>query len=124
MAGRPDRPRGRPACMTLAARMNILAPGSTIGIIGGGQLGRMLAIAAAQLGYRSHIYSPELSGPAADVAPRWTRGAYDDRAALSVLPADIDVATYEFENVDADPLEALGGLVPLHPPLNALRVAQ
>jgi 5-(carboxyamino)imidazole ribonucleotide synthase len=104
--------------------MKILAPGSTIGIIGGGQLGRMLAIAAAQLGYRSHIYSPEFSGPAADVAPRWTQGAYDDRAALSAFAADIDVATYEFENVDADPLETLAALVPLHPPLKALRVAQ
>jgi 5-(carboxyamino)imidazole ribonucleotide synthase len=104
--------------------MKILAPGSTIGIIGGGQLGRMLAIAAAQLGYRSHIYSPEPSGPAADVAPRWTQGAYDDREALKAFAADIDVATYEFENVDADPLETLAALVPLHPPLNALRIAQ
>ena len=100
--------------------MKILAPGSTIGIIGGGQLGRMLAIAAAQLGYRSHIYSPEASGPAADVAPRWTQGRYDDRQALAAFAADIDVATYEFENVDADPLETLAALVPLHPPLHAL----
>jgi 5-(carboxyamino)imidazole ribonucleotide synthase len=104
--------------------LKILAPGSTIGIIGGGQLGRMLAIAAAQLGYRSHIYSPDASGPAADVAPRWIQGAYDDRAALSAFAADIDVATYEFENVDAGPLEALAALVPLHPPLKALRIAQ
>lgn len=104
--------------------LKILAPGSTIGIIGGGQLGRMLAIAAAQLGYRSHIYSPEVSGPAADVAPRWTQGAYDDRAALEAFAAEIDVATYEFENIEADPLEALAALVPLHPPLKALRIAQ
>ncbi|WP_293883325.1 5-(carboxyamino)imidazole ribonucleotide synthase [Sphingomonas sp.] len=104
--------------------MKILAPGSTIGIIGGGQLGRMLAIAAAQLGYRSHIYSPELSGPAADVAPRWTQGAYDDVVALAAFAAEIHVATYEFENVDADPLEALAARVPLHPPLAALRIAQ
>jgi 5-(carboxyamino)imidazole ribonucleotide synthase len=104
--------------------MKILAPGSTIGIIGGGQLGRMLAIAAAQLGYRSHIYSPEPSGPAADVSPRWTQAGYDDRAALAAFAADIDVATYEFENIDAGPLEALAALVPLHPPLAALRIAQ
>ncbi|CAN5357001.1 5-(carboxyamino)imidazole ribonucleotide synthase [soil metagenome] len=104
--------------------MKILAPGSTVGIIGGGQLGRMLAMAAAQLGYRSHIYSPEISGPAADVSPRWTQGEYGDRAALAAFAADIDVATYEFENVDADPLETLAALVPLHPPLKALRIAQ
>jgi 5-(carboxyamino)imidazole ribonucleotide synthase len=104
--------------------MKIFAPGSTIGIIGGGQLGRMLAIAAAQLGYRSHIYSPEPSGPAADVSPLWTQGEYDDRAALEAFAANIHVATYEFENVDADPLEVLAGLVPLHPPLAALRIAQ
>lgn len=104
--------------------MKIFAPGSTIGIIGGGQLGRMLAIAAAQLGYRSHIYSPEVSGPAADVAPRWTQGRYDDRVALTAFAGDVDVVTYEFENVDADPLEVIAALVPLHPPLHALRIAQ
>ena len=55
--------------------MTTIPPGSTIGILGGGQLGRMIAIAAAQLGYRTHIYAPEGSGPAADVSPRWTKGA-------------------------------------------------
>ena len=55
--------------------MTTIAPGSTIGILGGGQLGRMIAVAAAQLGYRSHIFAPEESGPAADVSPNWTRGA-------------------------------------------------
>jgi hypothetical protein len=56
----------------------IIAPGATIGIVGGGQLGRMLAVAAAQLGYRTHIFSPEASGPATEVAAAWTRGQYDD----------------------------------------------
>ncbi|MBA3896309.1 MAG: 5-(carboxyamino)imidazole ribonucleotide synthase [Sphingomonadaceae bacterium] len=102
--------------------MKVVPPGSTIGIIGGGQLGRMLSMAAAQLGYRCHIYSPEASGPAADVSARWVQGLYDDREALAAFGAGVDVATYEFENVDADPLEAIGA--PLHPPLNALRIAQ
>ena len=62
--------------------MTTIAPGATIGILGGGQLGRMIAMAAAQLGYRTHIYAPEESGPAADVSPSWTQGAYEDAAAL------------------------------------------
>ena len=74
-------------------------PGSTIGIIGGGQLGRMLAAAAAQLGYRSHIYAPEASGPAADVSARWVQGAYDDYPALEAFTEDVDALTYEFENI-------------------------
>jgi 5-(carboxyamino)imidazole ribonucleotide synthase len=74
-------------------------PGSTIGIIGGGQLGRMLAVAAAQLGYRTHIYAPERSGPAADVSARWVQGEYDDGRALDAFAADVDAITYEFENI-------------------------
>ncbi len=104
--------------------MIVSAPGSTIGIIGGGQLGRMLAVAAAQLGYRCHVYSPEASGPASEVAAAWTQGDYADRAKLAAFAASVDVATYEFENIDADPLEALAGAVPLFPPLAALRIAQ
>ena len=74
-------------------------PGSTIGIIGGGQLGRMLAVAAAQLGYRTHIYAPEASGPAADVSARWVQGAYDDYPALEAFTDGVDALTYEFENI-------------------------
>jgi 5-(carboxyamino)imidazole ribonucleotide synthase len=74
-------------------------PGSTIGIIGGGQLGRMLAVAAAQLGYRIHIYAPEASGPAADVSARWVQGAYDDYPALEAFTDGVDAVTYEFENI-------------------------
>lgn len=102
----------------------MLPPGSTIGILGGGQLARMLCVAAAQLGYRTHIYAPEPSGPASDVSARWTRGDYGDRARLGEWAATLDVATYEFENVDAEPLAAVEAAVPLHPPLVALRVAQ
>jgi len=104
--------------------MRTIPPGATIGILGGGQLGRMLASAAAQLGYRCHIYAPEASGPAADVAPLWTRGGYDDVAALARFATAVDVVTYEFENVDAGPLEAIAALVPVAPSLKALRIAQ
>ena len=98
-----------------------ITPGSTIGILGGGQLGRMLAIAAANLGYRTHIYAPGMSGPASEVAARWTHGAYDDKAAVAAFAAQVDVVTYEFENVD---VAALAGLRGLHPSCRALEIAQ
>ena len=99
-------------------------PGSTIGIIGGGQLGRMLAMAAAQLGYKCHIYAPDEAPPAAEVAVRFTRGDFGDEAALARFAASVDVATYEFENIAAGPLSALAGQVPLFPPRRALEIAQ
>jgi len=103
--------------------MNALPPGTTIGIIGSGQLGRMLAVAAAQLGYRAHIYAPE-TGPANDVASAFTCGAYDDAEALAAFADNVDVVTYEFENIHADPLERLAARVPVRPSLDALRIAQ
>ena len=84
-----------------------LSPGSTIGIVGGGQLGRMLALAAAQLGYRCHVYAPDETPPAAEVTGRFTRGAFDDEAALARFGAEVDVATYEFENVPAASVKAI-----------------
>ncbi len=81
-------------------------------------------MAAAKLGYRCHVYSPESSGPASEVSATWTRGDYDDRTKLAAFAATIDVATYEFENIDADPLGSIAAVVPLWPPLAALRVAQ
>ncbi len=104
--------------------MTAIPPGSTIGIIGGGQLGRMLSMAAAQLGYRSHIYAPEASGPAADVSARWVQGAYDDQAALTAFARDVSVVTFEFENVEPGPLEALARVVPMHPSPKALATGQ
>jgi 5-(carboxyamino)imidazole ribonucleotide synthase len=104
--------------------MKTLAPGSTIGIIGGGQLGRMLALAAAPLGYRVHILDPDPNCCARDVSAAFTQGDYDDRLALAAFAGAVDVATYEFENIDADPLEEIAGRVSLFPPLNALRTAQ
>ena len=104
--------------------MTTIGPGSTIGILGGGQLGRMIAIAAAQLGYRTHIYAPEESGPAADVSRCWTRGAYEDAAALAAFADSVDVVTYEFENIDPSAVEVLSTHGLVRPGAQALRVAQ
>jgi 5-(carboxyamino)imidazole ribonucleotide synthase len=103
--------------------MSVLPPGATIGILGAGQLGRMLAIAAAQLGYRTHVLAPE-TGPANDVSPAFTRAAYDDPIALAAFAASVDVVTYEFENIPADPIEALAERFAVHPSPKALRIAQ
>lgn len=104
--------------------MTTIAPGATIGIFGGGQLGRMIAIAAAQLGYRTHIYAPEASGPAADVSASWTRGEYADVEALAAFATSVDVVTYEFENIDPAAVEVLATHGLVRPGAQALRVAQ
>ena len=100
----------------------IVEPGATIGIVGGGQLGRMLGIAAAQLGYRTHIFDPHEHPCAADVAAAHTRAAFDDLAALKRFAAAVDVATYEFENLPVEPLATLGDK--LRPGTRSLAVAQ
>jgi 5-(carboxyamino)imidazole ribonucleotide synthase len=102
----------------------ILSPGATIGILGGGQLGRMLAIAAAQLGYRSHIYAPEASGPATEVAAEWTQAGYEDVAALETFARSVGVVTYEFENVPPAALDRLRPLVPIRPGIRSLEVSR
>lgn len=104
--------------------MRTIPPGSTVGIIGGGQLGRMLALAAAQLGYRVHIVDPDPECCAGDVAAALTVADYGDRAALATFADAVDVATYEFENVEVGPLEEVEARVPIFPPLSALRIAQ
>lgn len=104
--------------------MTALPTGSTIGILGGGQLGRMLAIAAAQLGYRCHIYAPAGDNVACDVAAEATIAAYDDLEALKIFAHACDVVTFEFENVPVAPLRAIAAITPIHPPLQALEVAQ
>ncbi|RWP16957.1 MAG: 5-(carboxyamino)imidazole ribonucleotide synthase [Mesorhizobium sp.] len=101
-----------------------LAAGSTIGIIGGGQLGRMLAMAAAGLGYRTVVLEPQPDCPAAQVANRQITAAYDDTAALAELAAVSAVVTYEFENVPVMAASALAVTVPVYPPARALEVAQ
>lgn len=101
----------------------MLKPGSTIGILGGGQLGRMLAVAAAQLGYRVHIFAPEEHSVAAEVAHGHTRAAFDDEKALKAFCAQCDVITFEFENVPVAPLAALDQ-AKLAPVPQALAMAQ
>jgi 5-(carboxyamino)imidazole ribonucleotide synthase len=98
--------------------------GGVIGILGGGQLGRMLALAAARLGLRTHIYCPDPASPAFDVTPRRSVAAYDDAEALRAFAAAVDVITYEFENVPAATAELLAPLKPLRPGARALAVAQ
>lgn len=102
----------------------MIAPGSTIGILGGGQLGRMLALAAANMGYRVHVFAPEAELPAGDVAAQVTRAAYDDIAALDAFAAVVDVVTYEFENVPGATVERLAARVPVRPGARALDIAQ
>lgn len=97
-------------------------PGSTIGILGGGQLGRMLSVAASQLGYKCHIFDPHEHPCAADVAARFTRAAFDDEDALRRFAQQCDVVTYEFENLPVEPLRVIGDL--LRPGLRSLAVAQ
>jgi 5-(carboxyamino)imidazole ribonucleotide synthase len=102
----------------------VLAPGSTIGILGGGQLGRMLALAAAPLGLKCHIYCPDPQSPAFEVAAARTIAAYDDEGALDRFAASVDAVTYEFENIDLAAVERLAKAVPVRPGARALAVAQ
>lgn len=99
-----------------------LSPGSTIGILGGGQLGRMMALAAARLGYKCHILDPHEHPCAAEVSAYFTRAAYDDREVLQHFAEQCDVVTYEFENIPVEPLAVLGGK--LAPSTRSLEVAQ
>ena len=103
--------------------MTAIPPGSTIGILGSGQLGRMLAVAAAQLGYRCHVYAPE-SGPACDVAAAFTQGGYDDTASLTAFAKAVDVITYEFENVDPQCIAHLTPIAPVRPGSLALDISR
>lgn len=104
--------------------MTALPPGSTIGILGGGQLGRMIASAAAQLGYRTHVLAPDRESVAAQTASSLTRADYHNRVVLADFAAQCDVVTYEFENIAAEPVEWLAERVPVHPSPVSLRVAQ
>jgi 5-(carboxyamino)imidazole ribonucleotide synthase len=102
----------------------MLPPGSTIGIVGGGQLGRMSAMAAARLGYRAHILTEDADGPASQVSAGITVGGYDDPAALRAFAAAVDVITFEFENVSAEGLDLLAELRPVHPSPRILGISQ
>lgn len=100
-----------------------LEPGAVIGILGGGQLGRMLSVAASRLGYLTHIYEPG-AAPAEQVAHRRTRASYEDLGALEAFAKSVDVITYEFENVPATALDLLAALRPIRPGILALAISQ
>jgi 5-(carboxyamino)imidazole ribonucleotide synthase len=104
--------------------MAAIPPHSTIGILGGGQLGRMLSLAAAQLGYRVHIFSPEGESPAAQVSAATTVADYEDWSALEAFAKAVDVVTLEFENIPVATLDYLAARKPVHPGAKALRIAQ
>jgi 5-(carboxyamino)imidazole ribonucleotide synthase len=95
-----------------------------IGILGGGQLGRMLSLAASKLGMRTHIFCPDPNSPAFEVTPHKTVAAYDDLAALAAFADAVDVITYEFENVPAATAEFLAARKSLRPGANALAISQ
>ena len=92
-----------------------LPQGAVIGILGGGQLGRMLSVAAARLGYRCHIFEPGTAPPAGDVAHAVTTAPYEDEAALRAFAEAVDVVTYEFENVPTSALDLIESLRPIRP---------
>ncbi|GAD09377.1 phosphoribosylaminoimidazole carboxylase [Gluconobacter frateurii NBRC 103465] len=102
----------------------VFEPGSTVGIIGGGQLGRMSAMAAAKLGYRVHILNPAPTSPAIEVSASATIGSYDDPAALEEFASRCDVITFEFENISAEGLSLLAKHRPVRPAGEILRVSQ
>lgn len=101
-----------------------LRPGGVIGILGGGQLGRMLSIAAARLGFRCHIFEPGAHPPAGQVAENVVTAPYDDLDALRRFADAVDVITYEFENIPTTALDALEAVRPIYPGRNALAVSQ
>lgn len=100
-----------------------IAPGGTIGILGSGQLGRMLALAAARLGVKAHIYAPE-TGPAVDVSAWFFEGAYDDAVALAAFAKGVTLVTYEFENVPSETARIIAEHCPVLPGPLALATAQ
>ncbi len=107
-----------------AARTGPTPPGGVLGVVGGGQLGRMLALAAARLGLKTAVYAPEAEGPAQSVAAWSTVGAFEDVEALSAFARRVDVVTYEFENAPAGPLAAVDRITPVRPHPRALEAAQ
>ena len=110
--------------MTADAEQRPLSPNGIIGIVGGGQLGRMLALAAAELGLKTHIYCPEDNCPAAQVATAFTQAPYDDMSALTAFAAEVDVVTYEFENIPVATVAQLARSKNVFPSAVALEVAQ
>lgn len=108
----------------MADDIQALPAGATIGILGGGQLGRMLSVAASRLGFRTHVFEPQADPPAGHVAHRVTTATYEDDAALRGFAGTVDVMTYEFENIPTGALDIIEALCPIRPGREALRVSQ
>jgi 5-(carboxyamino)imidazole ribonucleotide synthase len=104
--------------------MMALPAGSVIGMLGGGQLARMMCMAAARLGYRTTVFDPDPNAPAAQVANFHVAARYDDEAALASLAHSCDVVTYEFENVPVSAARLINEITPVHPGAKALESAQ
>ncbi|MBN9021994.1 MAG: 5-(carboxyamino)imidazole ribonucleotide synthase, partial [Rhizobiales bacterium] len=102
----------------------VLRPGMIVGILGGGQLGRMIAMAAAELGLSCHIYCPDPKSPAFAVAAARTIAPYDDEAALAAFAGAVDLVTFEFENIPVPTVRALEQRVPVLPGSASLEAAQ
>src|SRR4028119_278456 len=101
-----------------------LLPGAAVGVLGGGQLGRMLTLAARRMGYRVHVFSPDADSPAGRVSNREWDAQYDDLEAVRGFGRSVDAVTLEFENIPAETVEELSSLVPVRPGLRALRTTQ
>jgi 5-(carboxyamino)imidazole ribonucleotide synthase len=112
------------ATATSGAGITVIGPGATLGVLGSGQLGRMFTIAARRLGYRVHTFSPDEDTPTGQVADVEVTASYDDLDRLRAFAREVQVVTFEFENVPAIAVEAISGLVPVRPSGSALYIAQ
>src|SRR5258707_11874957 len=105
-------------------RSAVLLPGSTIGVLGSGQLGRMFALAARELGYRILVYSPDSDSPTGQIADDEFSFHYDDLARIRDFARRVDVITFEFENVPSTTTEAAAEIVPVRPTGQVLHITQ
>src|SRR5262249_46035403 len=105
-------------------KSTVILPGQTVGIVGGGQLGRMFAIAARRMGYRVHALDPTPDAPAGQVADVEVVAAYDDLDAARRFAQQVDVVTFEFENIPAETLRVIGEERPVHPSPDVLHVCR
>lgn len=101
-----------------------LKQGAVIGILGGGQLGRMLAVAASRMGFRTHVFEPQENPPASHVSDLVTTAAYEDTEALSKFARSVDVITFEFENIPTEALNIVEAICNVLPARNALKTSQ
>jgi 5-(carboxyamino)imidazole ribonucleotide synthase len=118
----------RCAIVLLLFRLNpmemVIPPGSTIGLLGGGQLGRMFAIAARRMGYRVHTYEPSPDSPAGQISDREFNGPYADWELLESFVRSVDVVTFEFENIPAEVVDRISRSKPVHPRSEVLHICQ